>query len=100
MIQREVSQIVQSLNVCAKQDHLESECNGCSYRGLDNCNSLLAGDASIVIQALLPLAEKAEQEAGKPQQFPISPVNELTRKKHKKPQIEYGRRDKYGRGKY
>ena len=100
VIERDVSLIVKSLNVCAVQGPLESDCDGCSYKGLNNCVSLLTGDASVVIQALLPLAEKQAEEAGKAQQFPVSPVTELTRKKHKKPRVYYDRRGNYGSGRY
>lgn len=100
MKERDVSLIVKSLNVCAVQGPLESDCEGCSYKGLHNCVSLLTGDASVALQALLAYAEKHPEQPVQEERFPISPVTELTRKKHSKPQIYYDRRGDYGSGRY
>ena len=100
MKERDVSLIVKSLNVCAVQGPLESDCEGCSYKGLTNCVSLLTGDASVALQALLAYAEKHPEQPVQEERFPVSPVTELTRKKHKKPRVYYDRRGNYGSGRY
>lgn len=99
VVKRDVNEILQGLNVCASSPDFDKECAGCPYHGLDHCIADLCGDASIVIRALLPLAEEQAVETGKAE-FPVSPVKELTGKRHKKPRVFYDRRGNYGKGEY
>lgn len=98
MVKRDVSEIVKSLNVCAKQGDIEGDCQGCSYRGMLGCFTHLAGDASIVIQTL---------QAALPGQEEKPVITELTRppipprkSKLKAAETDFDELDRMMRGNY